>query len=186
MSHPSVSKHHSSSRIALFGAAVLTAVLVLAGCAAGVSTQHREVAPFAGALPMQAQVAQPGEKPPAGATTLEVLVLRPASVGADRPVNVYLNDRYVTSLLPAGYTRMTLCPGAAQMAAVLGDAQQRHQGRQEAAQTFEFQAGYLYMLEVQPDAGRASRVRLVHKNVDAEQLKGYRQQAHAVNRSKGC
>lgn len=177
---------HASRRGGPLGVLVVSVLFVLAGCAAGVNTQHREVQPFAGALQVQAQVAQPDEKPPAGATQLDVLVLRPASLAAGQPVNLYLNDRYVTSLLPAGYTRLTLCPGAARLAAVLGDAQQRHQGRRAAEQTLNFQAGYLYTLEVQPHAERSGQVRLVHKNVDNEQLKAYREQVHAVNRSKAC
>lgn len=164
---------------------VLGAALVLAGCATSGNT-HRLVAPLAGPWQLPHESAKLGVAPPAGATTLELVVLRPAGDTTDKPVNLYLNNRYVTSLLPSGYTRLILCPGTAKLAAMEGDAQLRHQGRLSAGQEVPLQAGYRYVYEVQPGTDASGRAQLVQKDVSESDLGHHREQAHAVNRSKTC
>lgn len=165
---------------------VIGAACLLTGCVSGTHTRHHEAAPFAGSWQLPHDSFKPGDAPPSGAVELELVVVRPASYSSDKPVNLYLNDRYVTSLLPSGYVRLTLCPGAAKLAVVEGDAQLRHLGRQRNWQEWSLQAGYRYVYEVQPRPDASGRAQLVQINVGEGELRDYREQVHAVNRSKTC
>lgn len=155
------------------------AAAFLAACTSPTyNTAQREVPAFgAGTVTAESPVAS---------NRAHVLVYRPASVQGAEPVNVYVNDRFVTSLLPGAFVQVTVCAANAKIAAVQADARQSaHTGRLQAV-ALPLALGKRSYFEVTPGAADANGVRLQAVDGITSNAGALRQQAHALNRSVTC
>lgn len=117
-----------------------------------------------------------------------LIFLRPGSSTAsakDAPLNVYVNGRYLASLLPGGYVEHRNCAGAVPVAAVFDDARIRHLGQRGQEANVNIEAGRTYYFKVEP-AGAEKQAKLTALTVDQVFLGEYRRQSHAVTRAPAC
>jgi hypothetical protein len=115
--------------------------------------------------------------------TAKLVFLRPADRDAPRSVaNVYVGERFLSSLLPGGYVVHQTCAGAVNVAAVMDDAGLRHQGREAADASVQLDAGATYYFVVRPRGGSGAaaveRVDAARANFD-----GLKAQRHGISRA---
>ncbi len=114
----------------------------------------------------------------------KVLVYRPPSALAPQPVNIYLNGSYHTSLLKGGFSEFCAVPGSFAVQSVLDDASRQHQGKQEAGQRLQFDAGKTLFLRLQESAYAPPSLQVVNAAAAQVELKNTRRQIHTVSRVK--
>lgn len=120
---------------------------------------------------------------PQGLST--VVFFREAHLSDKTPTNLYINNRYLNSLLPSGYAQHLVCPGQVLIGAIVGDAALNHTGRQSANRTYQLSSGKTYYFLVKNVPGSATAAL---SNVSAAQvsLSDYRRQIHPVPRVPQC
>lgn len=96
-------------------AVVVAAVIAVLGLAAGCAATG------------DGSTVDPG--PTGAADRVDVIVYRTADDSDPRPVNLYVDQAYVASLMPGGYTRFRHCAGRAELVAAFDDARRHHHGR---------------------------------------------------------
>lgn len=112
-----------------------------------------------------------------------VYAYRSPSSLSPQPVNLYLNGRYLASLLKGGYTEFCLAPGKVQMQTAHNDAGQMHNGKQQAGLQLEPQAGKVMFLRVQETAGHGARIESLNENQALADLRQTREQIHTISRA---
>ena len=152
----------------------LVAVLLLAGCASdsggdGAPTWNDTHEVFG-----EARV------PAAAAGTAKLVFLRPGSEKAGSVANVYVSDRFLSSLLPGGYVVHQVCAGSVKVATVIDDAALRHAGRQTAERAMPIEAGGTYYFMVGSAGDRGTLERLDAAKVNLANFKG---QVHGLSRA---
>ena len=101
------------------------------------------------------------------------------------PLNVYINGRFLSSLLPGGYVEHKHCAGTVQVAVVFDDARIRHTGHAGHESALELESGKAYHFEVDgSEQSRYGTARSVRPDVLASG--GSRRQAHALSRVRAC
>ncbi|MGV0960183.1 MAG: OmpA family protein [Limnohabitans sp.] len=121
---------------------------------------------------------------PVSAQLSKVFFYRPAAVWAPQPVNIYLDGRYHTSLLRGGFSETCMLPGTVAVQAVLDDASRQHQGKQEAGQRMQLDAGKTIYLRLQESAYAPPGLQVVNAAAAQMELKNIRRQIHTVSRAK--
>lgn len=114
----------------------------------------------------------------------KVFVYRPNAVLAQQPVNIYLDGRYLTSLLKGGFTEFCAIPGTMSVQAVLDDASQQHLGKQEAGQRLQFDPGKTLFLRLQESAYAPTSLQVVTASTAQAEMKNSRRQIHTISRAK--
>ncbi len=112
-----------------------------------------------------------------------VVVFRDGDAQHARPINVYINGRFHSALLPQGHTRKQTCTGVNLLAAVYDDAALRHTGQQGLAHHLPMDSGQVYVFKVQQRNGRAELQRSSLQEFSASNT---REQVHAVSRVSAC
>ena len=133
--------------------------------------------------PIEAYGSRFAQQTPAPAKQARVYAFRSPGSISHPPVNLYLNGRYLASLLKGGYTEFCLAPGKLQLQAAHHDAGQMHMGKLQAGLSLEPQAGKLLYLKVQEGAGYTARVEAVSESLALEELRQTRQQIHTISRA---
>lgn len=110
---------------------------------------------------------------------------RASTAAADAPLNVYVNGRYLASLLPGGYVEHRNCAGVVPVAAVFDDARIRHLGQRGQEANVTIDAGKTYYFKVEP-VGSEKQARLTALTPDQVFLGEYRRQSHALTRAPAC
>lgn len=127
-----------------------------------------------------------GQLAPRDLATL--IFLRPGRTTAaakDEPLNVYVNGRYLASLLPGGYVEHRNCAGTVPVAAVFDDARIRHLGQRGQAASVGIEAGKTYYFRVE-SAGADQQAKVTPLTVEQVSLGEYRRQSHALARAPAC
>ncbi len=127
-----------------------------------------------------------GQLAPRDLATL--IFLRPGRATAaakDAPLNVYVNGRYLASLLPGGYVEHRNCAGTVPVAAVFDDARIRHLGQRGQAASVGIEAGKTYYFRVE-SAGADQQAKVTPLTVEQVSLSEYRRQSHALARAPAC
>ncbi len=119
-----------------------------------------------------------------------LVFLRPATSGtasaADAaPLNLYVNGRFLSSLLPGGYVQHNHCGGTVQIAAVFDDARIRHLGQRGQETSYPLQAGKTYYFEVGSN-GVGPQAQLTPVAASKTYLGQYRRQSHVLTRAPNC
>ena len=99
------------------------------------------------------------------------------------PINLYLNGRYVASLLRGGYTQFCLQPGRPLMQSALDDAGQLHLGKTLTGQALDTQNGRVLYLRVTEGAGRQTLVQPLSESQALPEIRQTRLQQHTVPRA---
>jgi ketosteroid isomerase-like protein len=162
----------------------IAAALLLAACASNTAQSD-------GAVKLAPVFAEPlnkseGQSTAKGQATM--IFYRPGSAtftGTDLPLNVYVNQRFLSSLLPGGYVEHINCPGSIEIAAVFDDARIRHLGKNGHEISVPIEAGKTYYFKLETN-GSASEVKPVQVPADAVFLSDYRRQAHVLPRAPAC
>lgn len=121
---------------------------------------------------------------PSGLATL--VFYRPGvASGSDVPMNIYVNGRFLSALLPGVYVEHSACAVPMQLAAVFDDARIRQLGKGDPEMVLSLDAGKTYFF--QADANSTGTQGLLRK-VEAQEvsLGQYRRQAHVLTRAPNC
>lgn len=116
-------------------------------------------------------------------TQARVYAYRSDKSANSQPVNLYLNGRYLASLLKGGYTEFCLAPGKLQVQVANNDAGQLHTGKQQVGTPLEAQAGKVLFLKVQETGLHSARVDTLVEAVALPELRQTRQQIHTMARA---
>jgi hypothetical protein len=119
------------------------------------------------------------------ATLIFVRPGTPTFTGTELPLNVYVNERFLSSLLPGGFVEHRNCPGQVEVAAVFDDARIRHLGKDGHEILVPLEAGKTYFFKVE-NVGTSSDVKLTPISADKVFLEEYRRQAHVLPRAPNC
>ncbi|MBM3386431.1 MAG: hypothetical protein FJY36_01995 [Betaproteobacteria bacterium] len=114
-------------------------------------------------------------------TQARVYAYRPATATQTAPLNLYINGRYLASLLPGTYTEFCTASGSWHLQAALNDAQQQHAGKQHTGVLLTPQAGQVLYLRIHD-----TRSRLVEAVPEAQalgELPATRLQQHTLPRA---
>lgn len=106
---------------------------------------------------------------------------RPASAPQTAPVNLYINGRYLASLLPGGYTEFCTAPGSWSLQAASNDAGQQHTGKQQAGALFAPQAAQVVYLRILDSGTRLAQA--VPEAQALSELRATRLQQHTLPRA---
>lgn len=125
---------------------------------------------------------------PAPRQLATLIFYRPGrATGKDAPLNVYINGRYLSSLLPGGYVEHNFCAGPMQMAAVFDDARIRHLGQRGKESTISLEAGKTYYVEAETTGtAGAEQAQLITSPTKDVFLGQYRRQSHVLTRAPNC
>lgn len=99
------------------------------------------------------------------------------------PVNLYINGRYLASLLKGGYTEFCLAPGKIQLQLAHNDAAQMHLGKLQSGTTLEPQAGKVLFLRVQDAGAHGARIDALTEASALGELRQTKQQIHTLVRA---
>ena len=154
----------------------LTLTALLAACLAWCPAQGQEarVEAFGPAF-------QQTERAPADQA--RVYAYRPVNALNPAPINLYLNGRYHASLLRGGYTEFCLSPGPVAVQTALDDAGQMHQGKTQAGQPLNAQAGRLVYLQISDTANRQARLQTLAETQALPEIRQTRKQQHTISRA---
>ena len=119
------------------------------------------------------------------ATLIFVRPGKPTVSGTEIPLNVYVNERFLSSLLPGGFVEHRNCPGQVEVAAVFDDARIRHLGQNGHETVVPLEAGKTYFFKVE-SVGTSTDVKLTPISADQVFLEEYRRQAHVLPRAPNC
>jgi hypothetical protein len=115
-----------------------------------------------------------------------LIFYRPGTpTGADKPLNVYVNGRFLSSLLPGGYIEHSNCAGPMQVAAVFDDARIRHLGQRGHESEVTLEAGKTYYFQVD-ETGGGNEAKLMSVPSREVFLGQYRRQSHVLTRAPNC
>lgn len=109
----------------------------------------------------------------------KVLVYRQSAGAKSGPVNLYIDRRYHTSLLPGGFSEFCTVLGQARLLAVMDDAHTLHTGKQADGLTWSFQAGHTLYLKVEEN-GQLVQVMPAQA---LQELNSTARQIHTLSRS---
>jgi hypothetical protein len=126
-----------------------------------------------------ASVAQPT------AGTARVIVFQRERADAEsKPANVYLDDRYLSTVLAGAFTEQTVCAGSVRLATVVDDARLAHTGRNDSTQRVALTAGSTHYFEVILRNGDST---LLQTRSEADwRTAGGKRQVHALSRVPSC
>jgi ketosteroid isomerase-like protein len=161
----------------------IAAALLLAACASNSAQENVTKSATVFAEPLNQSAGKPTAKNQAA-----LIFYRPGSAtftGTDLPLNVYVNERFLSSLLPGGYVEHINCPGSVEIAAVFDDARIRHLGKNGHEVSVPIEAGKTYYFKLEAN-GSANEVKPVQVPADAVFLSDYRRQAHVLPRAPEC
>lgn len=116
-------------------------------------------------------------------TQARVYAYRNSKSTNEQPINLYLNGRFLASLLKGGYTEFCLAPGKLQIQAANNDAGQLHAGKAQAGTALEPQAGKLLFLKVQETGTYSARVDSLNEDLALPELRQTKAQIHTVSRA---
>jgi hypothetical protein len=109
------------------------------------------------------------------------LVFYRAGSSTDKPINIYVNHAYLASLLPGGYARTVVCPGANLMAASEDDAAKAHVSRTRTGIETRLGAGEIrYFAVVEASPGVQELV--ASDEAKAREQGGLKRQRHTISR----
>jgi hypothetical protein len=101
-----------------------------------------------------------------------------------KPANVYLDDRYLSTVLPGAFTEQTVCAGLARLATVVDDASLAHTGRIDRTQRVALTAGDTHYFEV---VWRNQDSTLLQASSEADwRAAAGKRQVHALSRVPDC
>jgi len=161
----------------------IAAALLLAACASNSAQENVTKSATVFAEPLNQNAGKPTTKNQA-----TLIFYRPGSAtftGTDLPLNVYVNERFLSSLLPGGYVEHINCPGSVEIAAVFDDARIRHMGKNGHEVSVTLEAGKTYYFKLEAN-GSANEVKPAPVPADAVFLSDYRRQAHVLPRVPAC
>lgn len=99
------------------------------------------------------------------------------------PINLYINGRYLASMLAGAYTEFCTPVGNWQLQTVLDDAAQQHSGKQGTGQWVAPQAGQVLYLRVQDNGNSTASSQAVPAAQALEELRRTRRQQHTLARA---
>jgi hypothetical protein len=122
--------------------------------------------------------------PPSKGTARVIVFQRERADAASKPANVYLDDRYLSTVLAGAFTEQTVCAGPVRLATVVDDARTAHTGRDDKTQRVELKTGSTHYFEV-VSLDVASTVLRASSEADWRAAGGKRQ-VHALSRVPNC
>jgi hypothetical protein len=125
-----------------------------------------------------------GVPPPAESAARVIVFQRERSDAQPKPTNVYLDNRYLSTVLAGAFTEQMVCAGPAQLATVVDDARLGHTGRYDMTQRVELSAGSTHYFEV--TSLFASSTLLQASSEAAWRTAGGKRQVHALSRVPSC
>jgi hypothetical protein len=150
---------------------------ILAACAG--PTAWPESGRVYGDQAISASVPQPAE-----GTARVIVFQRDRSDAEFKPANVYLDDRYLSTVLAGAFVEQTVCAGPVRLATVVDDARLGHAGRYDITQRVELSAGGTHYFEV---TSRHAGSTLLQASSEADWRRaGGKRQVHALSRVPGC
>lgn len=116
-------------------------------------------------------------------TQARVYVYRPATAAQTAPINLYINGRYLASLLRGGFTEFCSAGETWRLQSALNDASQLHQGKRQAGLPVTPVAGQVLYLRVQDTAASSALVQEVPPAQAVDELRRTRRQQHTLARA---
>jgi hypothetical protein len=113
-----------------------------------------------------------------------ILFQRARADAEPKPANVYLDDRYLSTVLPGAFTEQTVCAGSVRLATVVDDARLAHTGRNDSTQRMALTAGDTHYFEI-VWRNEGSTLMQVSSEADWRAAAGKRQ-VHALSRVPDC
>lgn len=120
---------------------------------------------------------------PAPATQARVYAYRATDSLSPSPINLYLNGRYVASLLRGGYTQFCLQAGRLVMQSAVDDAGQLHLGKTQTGHALDAHHGHVLYLRVSEGAVRQTLVQPMPEQQALSEIRQTRLQQHTVPRA---
>ena len=99
------------------------------------------------------------------------------------PINLYLNGRYVASLLRGGFTQFCLQPGRYMLQSAVDDAGQLHLGKTLLGQALDAQASRVTYVRVSEGPGRQTQLQTLPEPQALAEIRQTRLQQHTVPRA---
>lgn len=111
-----------------------------------------------------------------------LIFVRPKTAAPDQPIaNIYIGDRYLSSLMPGAYVVHTACAGDTRIAAIVDDAGAKHEAKYAANKPYRLVAGKSYTLVLGDRKGRGPTT-LTEVDPSTVKLSDYKVQTHPVPR----
>jgi hypothetical protein len=130
------------------------------------------------------QAATASVSQPADGTARVIVFQRERSDAESKPANVYLDNRYLSTVLAGAFTEQTVCAGSVQLATVVDDARLAHTGRNDNMQRVALSAGSTHYFEV---ISRNASSTLLQASSEADwRHAGGKRQVHALSRVPSC
>jgi hypothetical protein len=121
---------------------------------------------------------------PTDGTARVIVFQRERSDAETKPTNVYLDDRYLSTVLAGAFTEQTVCAGSARLATVVDDARTAHTGRSDNTHRVSLSAGSTHYFEL---ISRNASSTLLQASSEANwRAADGKRQVHALSRVASC
>lgn len=159
-------------RLGMVGTLLLVLVVGVTGCSTGSTVERWQLF----------EPASSSAKSQDDAVDLVFFRELPAGRQVDRPINVYIDGHYQTSLVGNAFTRAQLCPGEHRLAVALNDVERRYLTKEEGLPFKVERGGPRYFRVADTQAGVVTLTAVAEAEVPSTVQSLATRQSHAVPR----